>query len=33
MKKNEFGLLEDTLAPGLITKSEDVSWENKKIYS
>lgn len=33
MKKNNFGLLEDTLPPGLVKKNDDVSWDNAKIYS
>lgn len=32
MKKNNYGLLEDTLPPGLTKKTDDVSWENDKIY-
>ncbi|CAD8132914.1 unnamed protein product [Paramecium pentaurelia] len=32
MKKNKFGLLEDITEPGLIKKSNDVSWKNDEIY-
>lgn len=32
MKKNKFGLLEDMTEPGLIKKSNDVSWKNDEIY-
>lgn len=33
MKLNKDGLWEDITIPGLIKKSDDVSWDNDKFYS